>query len=77
MNVKADAEEACRLFNAFIAAEAKMIKYAEDNATWCGIPPQVIQQIKEGHAQGDRRSRRQVCQAAADRARDRTRAGRA
>ena len=25
-----------------------MYKYATDNATWCGIPPQVIEQIKDG-----------------------------
>ena len=34
-------KEACGLFNVFTAAEAKMLKYAIDNATWCGIPPQM------------------------------------
>ena len=41
---KAPAHEACKLFNAFSAAEAKMMKYAADNAVWCGIPPQVVEQ---------------------------------
>ena len=39
---KAPPAEACKLFNAFSAAEEKMVKYAEDNSVWCGIPPQVI-----------------------------------
>ena len=47
---KAPAQEACGLFNAFSAAEAKMMKYAEDNLVWCGIPPQVIAGFKEQHA---------------------------
>lgn len=42
-------KEACRLFTAFQSAEAKMLKYAQDNQAWCGIPPQIIQQIKTSH----------------------------
>jgi hypothetical protein len=45
----AQPKEACRLFSAFQAAEAKMLKYAQDNQAWCGIPPQIIQQIKTSH----------------------------
>jgi hypothetical protein len=61
----ANPKEACGLFNAFIAAEGKMLKYAEANATWCGIPPQVIDNIKKSHAQaGALRDR--VCEAAAN-----------
>jgi hypothetical protein len=44
-------KEACHLFTAFQAAQNKMLKYASDNATWCGIPPQVVDQIKAGIAQ--------------------------
>jgi hypothetical protein len=62
---KADAKVACGLFNAFTAAEGKMLKYAVDNATWCGIPPQVIEQIKKGHAQA-MALRGRICQAAAN-----------
>jgi hypothetical protein len=47
---KADAKEACGLFNAFSAAEVKMIKYATENGTWCGIPPEVVTNLKAGHA---------------------------
>lgn len=61
---KASAPEACRLFNAFSAAEAKMIKYAEDNSVWCGIPPQVLTSIKQQHTKTTE-IRTRICQAAA------------
>jgi hypothetical protein len=48
---KVQPKEACRLFTVFHAAQAKMYKFATDNATWCGIPPQVIEQIKAGMGQ--------------------------
>ena len=61
---KATAREACQLFNAYSAAEVKMIKYATDNSVWCGIPPEILQQLKQGHAKtADIRTK--VCQAAA------------
>jgi len=47
----ASAKEACGLFTSLHSAQAKMLKYANDNATWCGIPPQVIDQIKNGVAE--------------------------
>jgi hypothetical protein len=61
---KVSAKEACGLFNAFVAAEFKMIKYAETNATWCGIPPQVVPDLKKQHAQATQ-IRNKVCSAAA------------
>jgi hypothetical protein len=60
----APANEACALFNAFSAAEGKMIKYAEDNAVWCGIPPEVLTGIKKEHGKTTE-IRIRVCQAAA------------
>jgi len=60
----APAPEACQLFNTFSAAEAKMVKYAADNAVWCGIPKQVVDGIKQAHAKTDE-IRSRVCQAAA------------
>jgi hypothetical protein len=60
----ASAQEACGLFKVFSAAEAKMLKYAVDNAAWCGIPPQVIDQIKQQHANTNG-FRIKICQAAA------------
>ena len=61
---KAPPVEACKLFGAFSAAEEKMLKYAEENSVWCGIPPQIIQQIKQSHAK-TAEFRTRICQAAA------------
>ena len=61
---KAPADEVCKLFNRYSAAEAKYLKYAEANATWCGIPANAIQQMKANHNQ-TQKIRRQVCAAAA------------
>jgi hypothetical protein len=61
---KAPPREACQLFNVFISAQSKMVKYAADNAAWCGIPDQVVASLKEGLAKtSDVRTK--VCQAAA------------
>ena len=65
---KATAPEACKLFNVFVAAEAKMMKYAETNSVWCGIPPQVVTGIKQSHVKA-LEIRTRVCQAAAQPAR--------
>lgn len=61
---KATPKVACGLFNDFSASEAKMIKYAVDNAVWCGIPPQIIENMKKGHARTTE-IRTKVCRAAA------------
>jgi hypothetical protein len=55
--------EACPLFNVFSAAEEKMIKYAVDNGVWCGIPAEVVTNMRKGHAQTVS-IRTKVCQAA-------------
>jgi hypothetical protein len=56
--------EVCPLFNAFSSAEDKMIKYAAANATWCGIPAEVLDNLKKSHVQTVT-IRTRVCQAAA------------
>jgi hypothetical protein len=60
---KVPPKEACKLFNVFTAAEAKMLKYVTENATFCGIPPQVIEQIKTGHARSTE-MRTKICRVA-------------
>ena len=45
----ASPEEACKLIGSFGVAEVKMIKYVESHMTKCGIPPQVLDQLKAGH----------------------------
>ena len=61
---KATPKEACQLFNAFSAAEAKMVKYATDSGVWCGIPSEALTEMKKSHARTEQ-IRSNVCQAAA------------
>jgi hypothetical protein len=61
---KVSAQEACGLFNAFSEAELKMIKYAVDNSKRCGIPPEIVKNLKQGHVKSSE-IRTRVCQAAA------------
>jgi hypothetical protein len=64
MKRRPSAKEACALFNAFSAAEAKMIKFATENAVSCHIPPEVLVTLKKGHARTTE-IRTRACQAAA------------
>jgi hypothetical protein len=61
---KAPPEELCKLFKAFTAAEAKFVKGLEDNSATCGVPADVIKQIKLGHSKAMQTSKN-VCDAAA------------
>jgi hypothetical protein len=45
----ASPDEACKLIEHFSQAEFKMLKYVENNAAKCGIPPQITDQLKNGH----------------------------
>jgi len=60
---KAAREEVCPMFKSFAAKEAKMLKFLETNRTLCGVPQNVITQIKGSHA-NTIRIRNQVCSAA-------------
>jgi hypothetical protein len=60
---KANAKEACGLFNSFSEAELKMIKFAGDNLTKCGIPPEILATLKKGHVH-TAELRTNVCRAA-------------
>jgi hypothetical protein len=42
-------DEACKLIENFGQSEIKMIKYVETHAAKCGIPPQISDQLKNGH----------------------------
>jgi hypothetical protein len=56
-------DEACKLIRNFAAAEVKMIKYVEGNSAKCGIPPQIADQLKTGHANTEK-MQNQVCNVA-------------
>jgi len=55
--------EACKLIGNFAQVEMKMIKYVETHAAQCGIPPQVQDQLKNGHKNTEGMQQR-VCAAA-------------
>jgi hypothetical protein len=49
---KKDRGEICSTLKRFTAAEAKFVKFMEDNQAWCAIPPEVIPQLKKNQANG-------------------------
>ncbi|SDS92759.1 hypothetical protein SAMN05444158_3711 [Bradyrhizobium canariense] len=55
--------EACTLIRNFGEAEVKMIKYVEANASKCGIPAQISEQLKGGHKNTEMMLKK-VCDAA-------------
>ncbi len=57
---KASPDEACKLIGNYSAAEVKMIKYVETNSAKCGIPPQIAEQLKNGHKNTEK-MQKQVC----------------
>ena len=57
---KASPDEACKLIGNYSVAEVKMIKYVELNAAKCGIPPQIADQLKNGHKNTEK-MQKQVC----------------
>ncbi|MGB8513685.1 MAG: hypothetical protein WCB78_21715 [Pseudolabrys sp.] len=61
---KAPPKEACVLFTALANSQTKMLKFANENGSWCGIPANVIEQIKLGTAKVTE-IRTKVCQVAA------------
>jgi hypothetical protein len=56
-------QEACKLIGNFGQAELKMIKYVETYSAKCGIPPQVADQLKNGHKNTEK-MQKQVCDVA-------------
>jgi hypothetical protein len=62
-NKKAGADVACKLIGNFIQSELKMIKFVETNGPRCQIPPQIGDQLKNGH-KGTEAMRAKICAAA-------------
>ncbi len=56
-------DEACKLIKNFGQAETKMIKYVESHSVKCGIPPQIADQLKNGHKNTENMQTK-VCQVA-------------
>lgn len=46
---KVERKQICAAVQRFYAAEAIVVKFLEENKTWCGIPEQAIQVAKANH----------------------------
>ena len=49
MNAKVERSKVCTLMTTFVASEANVVKFLEDNRTWCGVPDQAIKMSKLNH----------------------------
>ncbi len=67
-------QEACKLFKSFGEAEIKMIKYVESHSSQCGIPPQIAEQLKNGHKNSETMQQK-ICAVAEQAAQQRAPAG--
>ncbi len=45
----ADRKEVCTLMTRFVASEALLVKFLDDNKTWCGVPDQVLKVAHANH----------------------------
>jgi hypothetical protein len=64
LNKKADVKVACRLFRNYAVTYFSMSKMLDSDGPSCGVPPQVLSQVRESHAKAQQ-MRKQVCDAAA------------
>ena len=62
---KLGAAEMCRLLTQFADADVKMIKYAEEKGSACGIPAEALKNMKASHIQATG-YKKQACDAAAN-----------
>jgi hypothetical protein len=46
---KAERKDICVLVQRFYAAEGTVVKFLEENKSWCGIPEEAIKQAKANH----------------------------
>jgi len=60
---KAPAQEACKLINNFVQAEAKLVAFVTSKQSLCHIPADIPKQMKTGHAR-TLELRKNVCAAA-------------
>ena len=49
MTSKAERSKICTLMTSFVASEGNVVKFLEDNKTWCGVPDQAIKMSKLNH----------------------------
>jgi hypothetical protein len=61
---KVPPEELCKLFKTFLSSEGKMLKGLEQNGATCGVPPEVLKQVKASHEKAAQVGKN-ICDAAA------------
>lgn len=61
---KAERPEICKVFRTFVAAEAKVVKFVQENGSRCSIPADALKVMKTNHGKSTAMSNR-VCNAAA------------
>lgn len=61
---KVPPEELCKLFKVFLSAEDKMLKGLEEHSATCGVPPEVLKQVRAGHSKASQMGK-QICDVAA------------
>jgi hypothetical protein len=61
---KAERSDLCKAFRTFIAAEAKVVKFVQENGSRCSIPADAVKVMKTNHGKSTAMSNR-VCNAAA------------
>ena len=59
---KVSREEMCKHITAYSVAELKWVKYSETNVTTCGIPAEVVQQLKQVHTNTEQ-TKEKICAA--------------
>ena len=55
-------EELCKLITVYGAAEAKWVKFAEQGVSACGIPVEIVNQLKQVHGRTEQ-AREKICAA--------------
>ncbi len=55
-------EEMCKMVQAYSAAEGKWLKFAETGVSTCGIPGEIVNQLKQVHARTEQ-AREKICSA--------------
>jgi hypothetical protein len=49
IKAKIDRKQICALMNTFIVAESSVVKFLNDNHTWCGVPAEALTASKTNH----------------------------
>lgn len=57
---KVSREEMCKHITAYSVAELKWVKYTETNVQTCGIPAEVVQQLKQVHSNTEQ-TKEKIC----------------